>query len=80
MGKSSSLSFEMAREFGWQRRQMDCSPSSSAKLPLSKGCKKKACEEDAPPSLPALVAAPLKASNVTTLVVVIGFCTLLTMG
>jgi hypothetical protein len=40
------------------------------------GCKKKAYEEDVLPSLPALVAALLKASSVTTLVVVMGFYTL----
>jgi hypothetical protein len=36
-GKSSLPSFKMAREFGWQRRQMDGSSSSPAKLSFRKG-------------------------------------------
>jgi hypothetical protein len=50
--------------------------ASPTKVPLRKGCKKKIYEQDAPPSIPALVAALLEASNVTTLVVIIGFYTL----
>jgi hypothetical protein len=49
---------------------MDCSLASPGKVPFRKGVKKIVCEEDSPPSLPALVAALLKASNITTLVVV----------
>jgi hypothetical protein len=44
--ESSSLSLETARELSWRWRQVDCSPASPAKLPLRKGCKKKACEKD----------------------------------
>jgi hypothetical protein len=66
----------MVREFGQRWRQMDCSPLSLAKLSLWRGCKKKACEEDVPAKLPALVAALPEVPIVTILVVVMGFCTL----